>query len=141
MSEFQYLLSQPGLETNIYGKVMFVVHNNYIIATLDLHLNIQDGTSLLWSASLHGRTDVIQLFLDHGAEVDLPDDVIYYKISLCSAHDHITLHTTLQDQWGETALMGACIKEQVSTAALLIEKGANVNYITKVWRLLYCILV
>ena len=35
----------------------------------------------------------------------------------------------IQDEWGSTPLIGAC---NATTAALLIENGAKVNYITKV---------
>ena len=38
----------------------------------------------------------------------------------------------MQNEYGSTPLMIACTAGQVTTAALLIEKGANVNYINKV---------
>ena len=78
ISEFQYLLSQPGLDTNIYDKVCSMLNHNTIIPLFFCFHQMQDGLSLLWHASFHGRTDIIQLLLDHGAEVDFPNDVIYY---------------------------------------------------------------
>ena len=38
----------------------------------------------------------------------------------------------MQDEYGETALAAACIYGHVATAALLIEKKANVNFQNKV---------
>ena len=46
----------------------------------------------------------------------------------------------VQNEWGSTPLTGACIGGNVTTAALLIEKGAQVNYINKV-RLLTSLLL
>ena len=46
-------------------------------------------------------------------------------------HDHKTL-LFIQDDLGETALIRACIKGHVATADLLINRGANVNYLNKV---------
>ena len=42
----------------------------------------------------------------------------------------------MQNEYGNTALLGACGEGHVTTAALLIEKGATVDYQNKV-RLLY----
>ena len=36
------------------------------------------GTPLYW-LSVYGRTEVIQLLLEHGAEVDLPNDVSIFN--------------------------------------------------------------
>ena len=44
----------------------------------------------------------------------------------------------MQDKYGHTALIGACSAGHVTTAALLIEKGATMDYQNKV-RLLYII--
>ena len=46
---------------------------------------LQEGLTLLSRASSRGRTDLVQLFLDHGADVDLPDDVSSYVLT---AHVH-----------------------------------------------------
>ena len=39
---------------------------------------------------------------------------------------------TMQDEFGDTALMEACDAGHVDTAALLIDKGARVDYKNKV---------
>ena len=36
---------------------------------------IQKGASPLWCAAHDGRKDIVQLLLDHHANVDLPNDV------------------------------------------------------------------
>ena len=38
----------------------------------------------------------------------------------------------MQNEYGETALIAACGQGHVTIAALLIEKGALVNYLSKV---------
>ena len=38
----------------------------------------------------------------------------------------------MQDEYGDTALIGACVAGHVTVAAVLIEKGALVNYQNKV---------
>ena len=104
---------------------------------------MQDGNTLLYYASYQGRNDLIQLLIEHGAVVDLPTDV-----RLCCIHNALHILTPftdckflypIQEDWGSTPLTGACIGENPTTAALLIEKGAKVNYITKVRLLVpYC---
>ena len=47
----------------------------------------------------------------------------------------------IQEEWGVTPLSGACIEGNATTAALLIEKGAKVNYIDKVRLLLSSFIV
>ena len=45
----------------------------------------------------------------------------------------------MQNEYGSTPLMIACTAGQVTTAALLIEKGANINYINKVRPTFVCL--
>ena len=104
---------------------------------------MQRGYTPLYYASELGRNDLIQLLIEHGAVVDLPTDV-----SLCYMHNALHILTPItdckflypiQNEWGSTPLIGACIGGNPTTAALLIEKGAKVNYITKVRLLVaYC---
>ena len=97
---------------------------------------MQRGITPLFNASYQGRNDLIQLLIEHGAVVDLPNDV-----SLCYMHSalHILTPVTdckflypIQEEWGSTPLIGACIGGNPTTAALLIEKGAKINYIDMV---------
>ena len=55
-------------------------------------------------------------------------------VATCPTHGHMTLYMLLfiQDEWGSTALIRACGEGQLATADLLINKGANVNYLNKV---------
>ena len=105
---------------------------------------MQRGWTPLYHASKQGRNDLIQLLIEHGAVVDLPSDV-----SLCYMYNALHILTPItdckflypiQNEWGVTPLIGACIGGNATTAALLIEKGAKVNYINKV-RLLTSLLV
>ena len=62
---------------------------------------MQGGWSLLSGASYEGRTDLVQLLLDHGANIDLPDDVssrvltahVHSSYMSNRTHDHMTLLT------------------------------------------------
>ena len=56
-------------------------------------------------------------------------DVIMHASILQS---YIIMLLFIQDERGETALIMACIKGHVVTADLLINRGANVNYLNKV---------
>ena len=48
----------------------------------------------------------------------------------------VVLSQLMQDERGETALFAACYQGHYDPAALLIEHGTDVNYLSKV-RLLY----
>ena len=55
-------------------------------------------------------------------------------LATCPTHGHMTLYILLfiQDEWGNTALMRACIEGHMATADLLLNKGATVNYLNEV---------
>ena len=59
-------------------------------------------------------------------------------------HGHMTSYIStvlfMQDEYGDTALMGACKQGHVTIAALLIEKGATVDYQNKVRLSIMCII-
>ena len=44
----------------------------------------------------------------------------------------VALSQLMQDKCGETALFAACGKDHYDSAALLIDHGADVNYLSKV---------
>ena len=79
ISEFQYLLSQPGLDTNIYNKVRCIVVITLEPYTLIGSLHPQNGRTPLYWLSAYSRTELVQLLLEHGAEVDLPNDVSIFN--------------------------------------------------------------
>ena len=106
---------------------------------------MQRGWTPLYHASKQGRNDLIQLLIEHGAVVDLPADVSFYYM-------HNALHILtpiadckflypIQNEQAITPLTGACIRGNATTAVLLIEKGANVNYIDNKVRLLTSLLL
>ena len=55
-------------------------------------------------------------------------------VATCPTHGHMTLYMLLfiQNESGNTALIMACGGGHVATADLLINKGATVNYLSKV---------
>jgi ankyrin repeat protein len=66
---------------------------------------VMASTPVLSKAAAIGRTDLIELLLDWGAAVDLPNN------------------------WGETALGRAARAGQVAAARLLLSRGANPNHV------------
>ena len=72
--------------------------------TIDVNWRDANGWSALHLACLLNRRDVAELLLDHGADIELPGSV--YK---------------------RTPLICACVKGSVSTAMLLLDRGANAN--------------
>ena len=59
---------------------------NYVYIVL-LH-SLQDGYTPLIIASQEGHTDVVEVLLNHGAEVDLPQ-----KVSVCVSRSYLNFHT------------------------------------------------
>ena len=55
-----------------------------------LHHSLQDGVTPLNVASQEGHKDIVEVLLNHGAEVDLPD-----KVSVCVSYHYISGSSTL----------------------------------------------
>ena len=47
----------------------------FIVMNYVLHHSLQDGVTPLIAASHEGHKDTVEVLLNHGAEVDLPDKV------------------------------------------------------------------
>lgn len=56
------------------GNWVFV-HLSTVCCAVDISLVLQNGDTALMVASGAGRTDIVQLILDHGAQVDLQNSV------------------------------------------------------------------
>ena len=52
--------------------------------TLFLHHSLQDGTTPLIAASWKGHKDIVEVLLNHEAEVDLPN-----KVSVCVNYHYL----------------------------------------------------
>ena len=55
---------------------------NYVYIVL--HHSLQDGNTLLSFASHKGHKDIVEVLLNHGAEVDLPN-----KVSVCVSYHYL----------------------------------------------------
>ena len=62
-----------------------------------------------------------------GVVVGEPSDFHVQLAQFC-----VILSQLMQDEYGETALFGACQEGHYDPAALLINHGADVNYLSKV---------
>ena len=70
---FSSLLSQPGVDPDIRDQVEHkLVHVNFSVLTSSL---AQHGRTLLVQVCYNGRTDIVQLLITYGADVDLPSEV------------------------------------------------------------------
>ena len=78
------------MDPNIHDKVRELIHNGFI-DELSSSLCVQKGFTPLFHVSLAGRTDLIQLLLDHRAVVDLPNAVSKYMYLLSL---HMCRHVT-----------------------------------------------
>ena len=54
------------------------------------------------------------------------------QISMCNLLICVVLSQLMQNERGETALFAACQKDRYDPAALLVDHGADVNYLMKV---------
>ena len=54
------------------------------------------------------------------------------QISMCNLLICVVLSQLMQDEYGATALFAACSQGRYDPAALLIDRGAEVNYLSKV---------
>ena len=78
IAKIQHILNQPGVDTNIYDQV----GQYFVIAYIDellFFLGMQKGCTPLWYASEQGKTDLVQLLLEYGVDIDLPTDVSIYS--------------------------------------------------------------
>ena len=55
---------------------------NYVYIVL--HHSLQNGFTPLIAASQEGHKDIVEVLLEHGAEVDLPD-----KVSVCVSYHYL----------------------------------------------------
>ena len=58
---------------------------NYVYIVL--YHSLQNGTTPLILASHEGHKDIVEVLLNHGAEVDLPD-----KVSVCVSCSYLNFH-------------------------------------------------
>ena len=58
--------------------------------------------------------------------------MVSLQISMCNLLICVVLPQLMQDEYGATALFTACSQGWYDPAALLIEHGADVNYLSKV---------
>ena len=54
------------------------------------------------------------------------------QISMCNLLFCVALSQLMQNEYGATALFAACSQGHYDPAALLIDHGADVNYLSKV---------
>ena len=62
------------------GSVSVLIIMNYVY--IFLYHSLQDGDTPLIAASHEGHKDIVEVLLNHGAEVDLPVKVIVLVITI-----------------------------------------------------------
>ena len=78
-------LLDKGVRLNIHDEVDHSATNSIIVVyskygCLSNAVSLQGGSHPLWLVSEQGRTDLVDLFLQQGADVDLPTAVRYMLI-------------------------------------------------------------
>ena len=68
--------------------LLIVMNYVYIV----LHLSLQNGNTPLIAASQKGHKDIVEVLLNHGAEVDLPN-----KVSVCVSYHYLVPQLSV---WG-----------------------------------------
>jgi len=100
----------------------------------------QDGTDCLMVASQLGRTEVVRILLDKGADVKHMNRDRKTALLFASEYGHTETVGVLldngadvnhEDEDGDTALILASSAEDMEPIRLLLEKGANVNHMNK----------
>ena len=86
---------------------------------------MQSGKTALHIAAQKGRDRVVAVLLDHGADINqVPaDNAPSLTEGIAQANE---------DSW--TPLMNAALENKVSTCRLLVERGARLDFVDKVWR-------
>jgi len=95
-------------------------------------------SAFLMSCSYFGTVDIIQLFLDHGVDVNRPNSIGSYPISIACKSENIQHVKLLLDNGANpnvqskttTPLVHACVDNTFSIAEELINHGADVNFET-----------
>ena len=95
------------------------------------------GLTALMMASTNGRTEVVKLLLDKGAEVNLKNNYGITALFMASANGHTEIVKLLLDKGAEvnvkntddgvTALFMASANGHTGIVKLLLDKGADVN--------------
>uniref|UniRef100_A0A6C0KMQ4 Uncharacterized protein n=1 Tax=viral metagenome TaxID=1070528 RepID=A0A6C0KMQ4_9ZZZZ len=100
----------------------------------------QDGTDCLMVASQLGRTGVVRILLEKGADVKHMNRDRKTALLFASEYGHTETVGVLldngadvnhKDEDGDTALILASSAEDMEPIRLLLEKGANVNHMNK----------
>ncbi|XP_066523930.1 ankyrin repeat domain-containing protein 27 isoform X2 [Hoplias malabaricus] len=103
---------------------------------LGVNSSSMDGFTPLHVAALHGHTELVSLFICHGANINAHSGQGATPLHLACQNSHIQVVTSLvecnaklnkRDQFGNTPLIQACLKGHEQTVAVLIENGASVN--------------
>ena len=68
--------------------LLIVMNYVYIV----LHHSLQNGATPLIVASLKGHKDIVEVLLNHGAEVDLP-----HKVSVCVSYHYLVAQLSVWD--------------------------------------------
>ena len=93
----------------------------------------------LWYATYHQRQDLVELFLQYRADVNMAAKVrpILHNfkkpvLKVYAWSVYVLFCIVSQDDFGETALIAAIGRGNLHIVAILVKNGANVNYRTKV---------
>lgn len=105
-------------------------------AGADPNVRGRKGATALWYAALSGRAEVVQLLVDHGANLNVQEEVGHSSpLDSAASLGHIAVVEVLLNAGADvkttrpfgTALHSAAFSQRADIAALLLRYGADVN--------------
>ncbi|KAJ5564266.1 hypothetical protein N7513_000508 [Penicillium frequentans] len=119
------------------GKGLTAVVESMIHLNTDPNKVIDEfGTTALVVSSIHGHSDVVNILLDHNADVTAQEDHYGNALRAASINGHLDVVRMLLDKGANVnaqggyygnALQAASVKGYLNVVRLLVERGANVN--------------
>ena len=107
---------------------------SYVLNKLDPNLNLDNGIRMLHIAAQEGRNDIIEMLLEHGADINAYDSNNWTALHFAAAENFVNTMELLlvkgamvdaKDKTGATPLHFVCQEGFLAAARLLLKHGAN----------------
>ena len=83
---------EKGANVDIATEVLLLIVSFFFsVFHFSIFLNVKDGTTPLFMAAQFGHEQIVQILLEKGANVDLPDQVLLLIVSFCFLLSHFSI--------------------------------------------------